>query len=195
MKRLLLFVSMISLLPVALCAQTEETLAQAITFYQNLQIEQARDMLEQVISPSSPFEVTPEQRVTAYIYLGATFVSLNQPDSAVFYYRGVVERDPFADLDPRTFTEAERQAFADARQRTFNVGVRPIEATQIDPRSGALEIEAITTHDADLRVEVSHTRRQLRFPIFDGPNDGLRQISWSGVLPTAHPFRKARTGS
>ena len=124
-----------------------------------------------------------EQRITAYLYLGATFVSLNQPDSAVVYYRAAVERDPFADLDPRTFTEAERQVFADARQRAFNVGVRPIEATEIDPRGETIVIEAVSTHDAELRIEVSHTRRQLRFPIFEGENDGLRQVPWSGALP------------
>ncbi len=184
MIRYLSFLALFAVLPDALRAQTDESLQQAISQYQNLQIEQAREMLRQLLSPNSPFEVTREQRITAYLYLGATFVSLNQPDSAIVYYRAAIERDPFADLDPRTFTEAERQVFADARQRSFRVGVRPINAIQIDPRNEGIVIEAITTHDADLRVEVSKTTgRPLRFPIFEGANDGLRQVPWSGILP------------
>jgi hypothetical protein len=184
MRRHLLLLALIVLQPGFLRSQTDETLAQAITLYQNLQIEQARERLRQLLSPSSPFEVTTEQRVTAYLYLGATFVSLNQPDSAVVYYRAAVERDPFADLDPQTFTEAERQVFADARQRTIRVGVRPVDAIQIDPRTESVVFEAITTHDADLRLEVNKTTGQgLRFPIFEGANDGVREISWSGTLP------------
>jgi hypothetical protein len=184
MRRHLLILALFALQPGALRAQTDENLAQAIAQYQNLQIEQAREMLRRLLSPSSPFEVTREQRVTAYLYLGATFVSLNEPDSAVVYYRAAIERDPFADLDPQTFTDAERQVFADARQRTFRVGVHPIAAIQIDPRVESLVIEAISTHDADLRVEVNKTTgRALRFPIFEGANDGLRQIPWSGNLP------------
>jgi len=184
MRRYLFFLALLAFLPGTVRAQTEENLAQAINHYQNLQIEQAREMLRSLLSPSSPFEVTREQRVTAYLYLGATFVSLGQPDSAVVYYRAAIERDPFADLDPQTFTEAERQVFADARQRSFRVGVRPVEAIQIDPRTESLVVETISTHDADLRVEVNKTTgRALRFPIFEGANDGLRQVSWSGNLP------------
>lgn len=183
MRRLLLLIALALISPFTLRAQTDENLRQAIGYYENLQIEQAREMLRRLLSPSSPFEVTTEQRVTAYLYLGATFVSLNQPDSAIVYYRAAIERDPFADLDPQAFTEPERHAFAVARQISFRVGVRPVEAIQIDPRRESVVFEAITTHDADLRVEVSHTRRQLRFPILEGANDGLRQISWSGNLP------------
>jgi hypothetical protein len=184
MRRHLLLLALVALQPLALRAQTDENLAQAIALYQNLQIEQARERLRVLLSPSSPFEVTTEQRVTAYLYLGATFVSLNEPDSAIVYYRAAIERDPFADLDPQTFTEAERQVFADARQRTFRVGVRPVEAIQIDPRTETVLFEAISTHDADLRMEVNKTTGQaLRFPIFEGANDGPRQVSWSGNLP------------
>jgi tetratricopeptide (TPR) repeat protein len=183
MRRLLLLSALALISPFTLRAQTDESLRQAISYYQNLQIEQAREVLRRLLSPSSPFEVTAEQRVTAYLYLGATFVSLNQPDSAIVYYRAAIERDPFADLDPQIFTAAERNTFADARQISFRVGVRPVETIQIDPRRESVVLEAITTHDADLRVEVSHTRRQIRFPIFEGANDGLRQISWSGNLP------------
>jgi len=183
MIRILIFLAFTVLLPSTVYTQTDENLARAISQYQNLQIEQARELLRQLLSPSSPFEVTREQRVTAYLYLGASFVSLNQPDSAVVYYRAAIERDPFADLDPQTFTEAERQVFSDARQRSFRVGVRPVNATRIDPRTETIVFQAITTQDADLRVEINHTRRQLRFPIFEGANEGVREISWSGNLP------------
>lgn len=168
---------------VPLGAQTEENLRRAIQLYENLQIEQARDMFLQVISPNSPFEVTTDQRVTAYLYLGAALASLSQPDSAIVFFRAAVERDPFADLDPQTFTQAERQVFAEAKQRSFRVGLRQIEEVRIDPRSESVEFDALTTHDGRLRLEINSVGRPLRFPIFEGDLAGLREINWSGELP------------
>lgn len=162
-------------------AQVEEDLLRAIDLYENLQIDLARDGFLRVTN--SPFEVTQQQRITAYQYLGAIYGLLDQPDSALMFFRAAIERDPFLDLDAQRFTEVERAAFADARQRTFKVGLRPIDSTTVDPRSETLPIQVITTHDGTLRVEVDAIDRALRFPIFDGTNNGIRELEWSGTDP------------
>ncbi|HEX2778878.1 MAG TPA: tetratricopeptide repeat protein, partial [Gemmatimonadaceae bacterium] len=114
--------------PAAAHAQgnTAEMLAEASRLYDDLQVERAVVLLRRVISPSSPFEVSRDQRVEAYVYLGASLAILGQRDSAVTYFRAALERDPFADLDPARFTARERAAFAEARQRTLAVGARQI---------------------------------------------------------------------
>ena len=104
---------------------TAESLEQATKLYEDLQVERALVLLRQVISPSSPFEVSREQRVQAYTYLGASLAILGMRDSSIAYFRAALERDPFTDLDPSRFTERERSAFGEARIRTLAVGARP----------------------------------------------------------------------
>lgn len=170
--------------PKAMMAQTEDDLRRAVELYDNLQLEPARDMFLRVVN--SPFEVTTEQRVRAFKYLGAIYVSLAQPDSAALFFRAAIERDPFLDLEPQAFTESERAAYAQARQRTFRVGLRPIDSAFIDPRTDAVPVQVVTTHSGQLRVEIDAVDRPLRFPIFDGSNDGIQQFAWSGTDPSGN---------
>src|SRR5438552_4071685 len=137
-------------------AQTQENLQRAIALYDNLEVERARDMFLQVISPSSPFEVTTAQRVTAYKYLGASLATLGRRDTALTYFKGAIERDPFVDLDPQVFTATERQVFGEAKRTLFKCGARPITLTRIDPRSARIVFTVLTTHAADLTVEVNN---------------------------------------
>ena len=83
---------------------TGELLGQAHEFYERLEVERALPLLRQIVSPNWPFEVTPEQRVDAYKYLGACLALAGKRDSAVLYFRAAIERDPFTDLDPSRFT-------------------------------------------------------------------------------------------
>lgn len=181
MRALLLLVGLA--VPAGVAAQgTQENLEGAIDLYKQLQIERARDMFLQVTSTNSPFEVSTRQRVTAYLYLGAIYATVGS-DSSSIYYLAALERDPFADLDPQTFTAEERQAFADAKRRSFRVGIRPLAADTVDPRTGRVEISIVSTHEGTLILEVNSLLDPLRFPVFQGVSDGLRQVSWGGTLP------------
>ena len=118
--RLKLLLALALLAPAPLFAQADEQLRRAIQRYENLEIEQARAIFQQVISPSSPFPVTEAQRVVAYKYLGATMATLGIRDTAELYFMAAIGRDPLVDLDPRSFSEQERQVFLAAlfaRQR------------------------------------------------------------------------------
>lgn len=183
--------------PARLAAQesTRETLQRAVALYQELQVERAAQLLRQVISPSSPFEVAPEQRVQAYKYLGACLALLGRADSAVVYFRAALERDAFTDLDARTFTEQERAAFAEARRRTFAVGLRPVEPARFDPRTEHATFLGVTTHQATLHAEVRALDGDTaRVALLDGESDGVRELQWNGLLPNgrlAQPGRYA----
>src|SRR6185503_15648719 len=91
-------------------------------------------LLRQVVSPSSPFEVSPAQRVEAYKYLGASLAIIGMRDSAVVYFRAALERDPFTDLEPQLFTPDQLATFGQARQLTFSLGARPVTPIRLDPR-------------------------------------------------------------
>src|SRR5688500_10797574 len=77
---------------------TDEVLRHSVGLYEQLQVEPALMQLRRVISPSSPFEVSREQRVTAYKYIGAALAILGQRASSIVYFRAALERDPFLDL-------------------------------------------------------------------------------------------------
>jgi len=167
---------------VAAQGSTAESLAQATKLYEGLQVERALVLLRQVISPSSPFEVSHEQRVQAYVYLGASLAILGMRDSSIAYFRAALERDPFTDLDPSRFTERERSAFGEARRRTLAAGARPLLPRRIDPRTDAIPMVIVSTHDAAVRAEVVAAGDTSGIAVFDRESEGVREISWNARL-------------
>jgi len=168
--------------PAAAQTRTEQLLARAEQLYDQLDIERALPILRQVVSPASPFEVTREQRVHAYVLLGASLVLAQMPDSGVLYFRAAIERDPFADLDPGRFTRAQLAAFGEARRLTFVVAARPVVPVRIDPRTERLTFAVLTTHDGTLRVELRSGATGETVVLFDGGNAGLREVVWNGLV-------------
>lgn len=188
-RRFRSLVTALGVTAIALCARgagaqgnTAETLANARRLYADLQVERAVVLLRQVVSPSSPYEVSREQRVQAYTYLGAALAVLGQRDSAIVYLRAALERDPFVDLDPQTFSPVERAALVEARARTFAVGVRPVAATTIDPRTERATFTILTTHAARTRLEIVPATGGDGLVLFDDESEGLRELAWAGVL-------------
>lgn len=167
-------------------ANTAETLRDAVRLYEDLQVERAVALLRQVVSPSTPFEVSREQRVTAYKYLGAALAVLGQRDSAVVYLRAAVERDPFTDMDVQRFSAIEREALAEARRRTFAVAVEPVDPVTFDPRTARTTVSVLTTHTAQARVEIRGAGAGVgpseSATLLDGELTGLRELPWNGVL-------------
>lgn len=186
MRRLATAALLLSALAPLLAAQsnTAEMLQRAKRLYEDVEVEQALVILRQIISPASPYVVSPEQRVEAYKYLGAALALQQGPakrDSAVTYFRAAIERDPFVDLEPQNFSPGQLGAFADARNRTFATAVRPLRADTLAPGSGQLTIQTLTTHRARLTVELRSASGARRV-VYDGENDGLREVRWDGLL-------------
>jgi hypothetical protein len=188
-KRLALLSALLLLAPAALHAQADQQLQQAIRLYESLEIEQARVRFQQVISPSSPFAVTEVQRVVAYKYLGATYAQLGQTDSALVYFVGALQRDPLTDLDPRSFTAAERDVFADAKRRLFKVGMRPLPRDTISPQAEErVAFPIATTHNGMVRLELVGATDDQRYVLFEGELDGPRDIQFTGRNPRGSGF-------
>ena len=162
---------------------TAEMLQRAIAFYDDVQVERALTLLRQVVSPSSPYEVSREQRVQAYKYLGASLAIQNMRDSAIVYFRAAIERDPFTDLDPQKFSPVELATFAEARRRTFAVAAKPVARTTVDPRVERLPLTVLTTHGANMRAEIRPAgSTEPGTLIYQGDNDGIRELPWTGTL-------------
>jgi len=185
-KRLTSLALLLGALAAPLAAQTNtaEMLQRAKRLYENVEVERALVVLRQVISPELPYLVSPEQRIEAYKYLGASLAlqpGAEKRDSAVLYFRAALERDPFVDLDPQSFSPAQLSAFAEARNRTFAAAVRPVLADTLVPGSGQITFQTLTTHRARLTVEL-RSPAGARQVLFDGDNDGLRDVRWDGLL-------------
>lgn len=168
---------------------TADVLNQARQYYEHLETERALLLLRRVVSPGWPFEVTSSQRAEAYKYLGASFVLTGKPDSAVLYFRAALERDPFTDLDPAVFTPAQRSAFAEARDLTFNLGLGPAPEGRIDPRTERIRFKMVTTHQASVEATVqlmSASNDSSRATLLHGPSEGVRDLTWNGLLTGGH---------
>jgi hypothetical protein len=153
-----------------------------VTLYENLEVERALVLLRRVISPSSPFEVSREQRVTAYKYLGAALAILGQADSSIVYFRAALERDPFLDLDPDRFTNQEQAALAEAKRRSFGAASRPLVQKRWDPAREEVTFTVVTTHQAALRVEIQPLDGGPAAVIYDRETDGVREVAWNGAI-------------
>lgn len=186
LRRLLAVVGLVALIvPGRVGAQgnTAEMLAQAVRHYEDLQVERALGVLRQIVSPSSPFEVSREQRVQAYTYLGASLALLGRRDSAVVYFRAALERDPFVDLDAQRFTAQERDALAEARRRSFAVALQPIRPVRIQPGTGQVGFVYLTTHEASTQVGVRAPGMAERVVLAQREGTGLQELAWTGMLP------------
>lgn len=166
---------------------TAALLRRARDYYEGLDLERALPLLRQVVAPHWSFEITAAQRVEAYTYLAAALVLVGERDSAVSYFAAALTRDPFTDLDPRQFTPAQIAAFAAARPRVFAVAVRPVAATRADVRTERIPFTVTTTHTAALQVLLEPLEAGApAFPIFQGENQGVREVAWDGLTPGGH---------
>ena len=168
--------------PLAAQGGTAELLGQAHEFYERLEVERALPLLRQIVSPNWPFEVTREQRVEAYKYLGACLTLAGKRDSAVLYFRAAIERDPFTELDPNLFTPAQLATFGEAQRRTFAVAVRPVASARVDPRTARVTFTVVATHAALVDVKLSAVGTGPRQSLFQGTMDGVREITWDGLF-------------
>ncbi|HYC53264.1 MAG TPA: hypothetical protein VEB19_19325 [Gemmatimonadaceae bacterium] len=177
-----LAVAMLIAAPLAASAQqsTADQLQRAKDMYAAFNIEGARPILLNIISPNYLLSVTPAQKVEALKYLGASYAILDKADSAATFFTAALDFDPFTSLDAREFSSAEQSAFNAAKQRIFKVAIRPVAPKVLDTTHA---FRLITTHRANLTVTLIDTRDTSRREIlYQADNDGLRDIPWQGLL-------------
>jgi hypothetical protein len=186
MKRFAL-VALLATAPAGLAAQTTaELLARGIKAYEEFNVEQARPIFAQIVSPSYINPLSQEQKVLAYKYLGASWAVLAQTDSAQRYFVAALDFDPFTDLDPVKFSASELGPFGVAKTRLFRIGVRPVTPQVVNPRqdSTAYRFTIVTTHRGTARLTLLKQNDAGAQPeiLFDGSNDGQKTISWNGLM-------------
>jgi hypothetical protein len=184
------FLALLAALPTAAAAQggvTADLIKKGKDFYEAFQVDAARPIFQQIISPSYLNPVTLDQRVTALKYLGASYALLGSPDSAKTFFVAALDNDPFTDLGDE-FSAAELGPFLAAKSEVFHVGIRQPYPAVVDPRvdSTAYRFFLVTTHSANLTVELirlpDSTQREM---LFTGPTNGLREVRWDGLIRSA----------
>lgn len=163
---------------------TRDRIDSAKTLYENFNVELARPILLQIVSPGYLQPVSPSERVEAYKYLGASYALVDSAALAQTYFVAALDFDPFTELDPQVFSATEIAAFNDAKQRIFKVGIRPIDNKIVNPREDttAYNFRVMTTHMGDYRVELLNRDSTIRETLYQGRSGGERRIAWRGVL-------------
>jgi hypothetical protein len=180
-------------------AQIATDIARGEAAYQASNVELAREIFTSVIA--SRQQVTTEQRVIAYKYLGAYWAlqrSAGAADSSKQFFIAALDHDPFTDLDRVIFAADEQAAFARARQTIFKIGVEPIRPKALDtrstrPDSSIYTFRVVSTHGATSRAEIRsltnpNTPAEVLANISN--HDGIREIPWNGLINT----QRADTG-
>jgi hypothetical protein len=167
-----------------------DQLATAKEAYAKSNVELAKNIFATIIA--SRQQVTPEQRVTAYKYLGAYWALQSSPgarDSANSFFLAAIDYDPFTDLDRNIFAADEQAAFARARASIFRVGVAPVEPKALDPTStkpdsSRYTFRIVSTRGARMTVSVVSIADQNRKEILAtmGNSDGVRDVVWNGLI-------------
>lgn len=195
MRLLRIIVVMISLGALARSAMAQrapgEVLSRGVILYEELQLERAAVLLREVTSPSTT-TATMAERVRAMKYLGATFSLLGQRDSAIAYFRRMLERDPFMDLEPAVFTAQERELFARARAQTFVVGVRTISDTGFVPGQGGVSLRFVTTRHARVQAIVRRPGEAEPLAAFRWTAEGASESPWDGLDQKGARLRAGR---
>ena len=176
----------------AQAATTQAKIDQAIALYERFEVEAARPLLQEVLSPNWVLPVSQDQRVTAYKYLGASYAVIGKVDTAINFFFGALSYDAFTDLDRTKFSPQELAAFEQAKARLFRVGMRPLGAKVVDPKSSdpsqqTYPIRITTTQRAEITVTAVLMKQgaggdSLSETIFSGINDGTQTIPWRGTL-------------
>jgi hypothetical protein len=182
MKRIALL-ALLAAAPSAAAAQTtQDLLDRGIKAYEAFNVEGARPIFAQIVSPSYINVVSLDQKVTAYKYLGASYAVLAQPDSAKNYFIAALDRDPFTDLDPVHFSASELGPFSLARNEIFKVGMKPVQSQVVNPRDSATyyRLNIVTTHRANVRMTLVSQDGRITESLFDGQNDGPKEVAWDG---------------
>jgi hypothetical protein len=164
---------------------TRERIDQAIALYEAFNVEAARPILQLIISPGYTQQVSSQEKAVALKYLGASYAVLEKPDSAVQFFMGALDFDPFTDLDPTKFAASELGAFNEAKRRLFKVAIRPLAGPALVSRDSAtgVRFEFITTQRSQIRIEIINQRdTSIKEMLYEGPNEGVRPVAWRGVL-------------
>ena len=164
---------------------TRQQIDRAIELYAAFNVEAARPILLNIVSPGYLQPVSASERVDAYKYLGASYALQGKRDSATTFFVAALDFDPFTDLDPRDFSAAEIGPFNEAKLQIFKVGMRPVEPRLVDPsdEATAYPFRLITTQRAALTVEVLRQSDNAQVALlYQGESNGLRNLPWRGIL-------------
>jgi len=162
---------------------TADQINRAKALYETFDVEGARPILLNIISPNYLQPVSPSERVEAYKYLGASYALLGHTDTAATYFVAALDFYPFTDLDPRVFGATEQAAFAVAKERIFKIGLYQIDPKIVNPQldTSAYNFRVITTHQGNLRVELANRAGTITDTLYQGTSNGERRITWRGV--------------
>ena len=190
MKRLVAIACLLAAARPAVAQTIPELLKTGIDAYRQSNVELAKEAFASILA--SRQQVTNEQRVTAYKYLGASYAVIGKADTAINYFTAALAYDAFTDLDRNKFSPQELAAFDQAKTQIFRVGMRPLTAKVVDPKSTdpsqtTYPVRITTTQRAEITVTVALKRAgtggdSLTEVVFAGVNDGTQTLSWRGTV-------------
>ena len=158
-----------------------EVLAQGVRAYQDLEFDGAAGLLRRSLAFQGAEALAPAGAARALIYLAATELFRNSPDSAAAVARRLVLLDPRFRPDELVFPPQVLALYEGVRRATPTVIARAPADTSIRPGADAFAVRLYASTFHDVRATLgTETGRVLR-TLYAGPIGDSLALTWNGL--------------
>ena len=158
-----------------------ELVQQAIRNYQDLNLDAAAGMIRRALDFQGAAALTRADRATALMYLTATELLRNRPDSARSAARRLVLVDPRYRPDELTFPPAALALFRNVRRATPAVTARAAADTQFRPGAEALAVRLYASAYHTVRAALTREDGRALRALYVGPVGDSLDVRWDGL--------------
>lgn len=173
-------------------AQAPDSLVRAgVRAYRDLDFDLAAGYLHRALTLLAARPDTA-RRTEALVYLGATDVFRDQPDSARSVFRQLVTLDPRYRIDGLIFPPQVTTAFDAVRRATPATAVALPSRTRFSAGEGALTGSIFGSTYHQIRVEVQARDASVVRHVYAGPVSDSLALAWDGRATTGMPVETGR---
>jgi hypothetical protein len=186
-----LVAALIALAPAA--AQTPTALMdQAVQAYGDLSLDDAAWLLRRALSLGGSQGLADPERVRALMYLGATEVLRNNPDSAGAAFRTLIFLEPRYQPDQLIFPPDVTTVFETVRGQTKTVVLRVPRETDIRLGADRLSAWAYASSPHEISGEITYEDGRLARILYNGPVGDSLRLQWDGRDANGRPVGSGR---
>lgn len=164
--------------------QGDDPLALALVAYGDLEFDEAAAELRTLLSPESPTQLTTQNRIRAFMYLGAADYFRGVRDSAAASFASLLNIDPRYRPDELIFPPEVSTLFHETRLGVQAVAVELSDGVEVEGPGDRYPVRIYSTSLHDIRVQVFDRSGEIVRQIYDGAIGDSLQLLWDARYPS-----------
>ncbi len=158
----------------------DELVEQAVRAYGDLALDDSAWLLRRALNVAGDDGLAEADRGRALMFLGASEVLRNNPDSAGAAFRRLIFLDPRFEPDQLIFPPDVTMIFETVRQQTKTVGVQVGRETVLRLGQDRLSAWTYASSPHEMRAEVTYDDGRLARTLYTGPIGDSLRLQWDG---------------